>query len=102
MALAAARNRPSEGIWTPSGDYLSDCHKRTPLGNSTFVYTIVLTRLGVAALTASQIVIPIENLFIVAASGLALAAVASIGQALGDDFLKDAKKHANAALRLGF
>jgi Na+-driven multidrug efflux pump len=32
---------------------------------------------------------------------LAPAAVASIGQALGDDSLKDAKKHANAALRLG-
>ena len=70
-------------------------------GTSTFVYTIVLTRLGVAALTASQIVITIENLFIVAASGLAPAAVASIGQALGDDSLKDAKKHANAALWLG-
>ena len=70
-------------------------------GTSTFVYTIVLTRLGVAALTSSQIVITIENLFIVAASGLAPAAVASIGQALGDDSLKEAKKHANAALRLG-
>ena len=43
----------------------------------------------------------IENLFIVAGSGLAPAAVASIGQALGDDSLKAAKKHANAALRLG-
>jgi putative MATE family efflux protein len=70
-------------------------------GTSTFVYTIVLTRLGVAALTSSQIVMTIENLFIVAASGLAPAAVASIGQALGEDSLKDAKKHANAALRLG-
>ena len=69
-------------------------------GTSTFVYTIVLTRLGVAALTSSQIVMTIENLFIVAASGLAPAAVASIGQALGEDSLKDAKKHANAALRL--
>jgi putative MATE family efflux protein len=68
---------------------------------STFVYTIVLARLGIAALTSSQIVMTIENLFIVAASGLAPAAVASIGQALGDDSLEDAKKHANAALRLG-
>jgi Na+-driven multidrug efflux pump len=64
------------------------------------VYTIVLARLGIAALTSSQIVMTIENLFIVAASGLAPAAVASIGQALGDDSLQDAKKHANAALRL--
>jgi Na+-driven multidrug efflux pump len=50
-------------------------------GTSAFVYTIVLTRLGVAALTSSQIVMTIENLFIfiVAASGLAPAAVASIG-----------------------
>jgi putative MATE family efflux protein len=70
-------------------------------GTSTFVYTIVFTRLGIVALTSSQIVMTIENLFIVAASGLAPAAVASIGQALGDDSLKKAKKHANAALRLG-
>jgi putative MATE family efflux protein len=70
-------------------------------GTSTFVYTIILARLGVAALTSSQIVMTIENLFIVAASGLAPAAVASIGQALGDNSLADAKKHANAALRLG-
>ena len=63
--------------------------------------SIVLTRLSVAGLTASQIVMTIENLFIVAASGLAPAAVASIGQALGDDSLKVAKRHANAALRLG-
>jgi putative MATE family efflux protein len=70
-------------------------------GTSTFVYTIILTRLSVAGLTASQIVMTIENLFIVAASGLAPAAVASIGQALGDDSLKEAKRHANAALRLG-
>jgi putative MATE family efflux protein len=70
-------------------------------GTSTFVYTIVFTRLGIAALTSSQIVMTIENLFIVAASGLAPAAVASIGQALGADSLAAAKKHANAALRLG-
>jgi putative MATE family efflux protein len=70
-------------------------------GTSTFVYTIILTRLGVAALTSSQIVMTIENLFIVASSGLAPAAVASIGQALGDDSIEDAKKHANAALRIG-
>jgi Na+-driven multidrug efflux pump len=42
-----------------------------------------------------------SRLVIVAASGLAPAPVASIGQALGDDSLKAAKKHANAALRLG-
>jgi len=70
-------------------------------GISTFVYTILFTRLGIAALTSSQIVMTIENLFIVTASGLAPAAVASIGQALGADSLKEAKKHANAALRLG-
>ena len=71
-------------------------------GTCTFVYTIILTRLSVAGLTASQIVMTIENLFIVAASGLAPAAVASIGQALGDDSLKEAKRHANAALKLGY
>ena len=70
-------------------------------GTSTFVYTIILTHLGVAALTSSQILMTIENLFIVAASGLAPAAVASIGQALGEGSLQSAKKHANAALWLG-
>ena len=70
-------------------------------GTSTFVYTIILTRLAVAALTSSQIAMTIENLFIVGASGLAPAAVASIGQALGANSLEDAKRHANAALRLG-
>jgi putative MATE family efflux protein len=70
-------------------------------GTSTFIYTIVFTRLGIAALTSSQIVMTIENLFIVAASGFAPAAVASIGQALGSDSLEKAKKHANSALRLG-
>jgi hypothetical protein len=34
----------------------------------------------------------IENLFIVAASGLAPAAVGSIGQALGEDFTERCKK----------
>ena len=38
---------------------------------------------GVSALAASQIVMVNENLFIAAASGLAPAAVASIGQAIG-------------------
>ena len=33
-------------------------------GTSTFVYTIIFTRLGIAMLTSSQIVMTIENLFI--------------------------------------
>ena len=70
-------------------------------GASAFVYTVVFTRLGTAALAASQIVMVSENLFIAAASGLAPAAIASIGQAIGADSISSAKKNAVAVLRLG-
>jgi Na+-driven multidrug efflux pump len=101
VALAAARNRSRRGFWPSFGITYPIVISELLWGTSTFVYTIILTRLSVAGLTASQIVMTIENLFIVAASGLAPAAVASIGQALVDDSLKAAKRHANAALRLG-
>jgi len=70
-------------------------------GTSTFIYTIVFTRIGTAALASSQIAMTIENFFIVAASGLAPAAVASIGQAIGGGSLRHAKKQAGLVLRLG-
>jgi putative MATE family efflux protein len=70
-------------------------------GASAFVYTVVFTRLGTAALAASQIVMVSENLFIAAASGLAPAAIASIGQAIGAGSISSAKKNAVAVLRLG-
>ena len=70
-------------------------------GISAFVYTIVFTRLGTPALAASQIVMVIENLFIAAASGLAPAAVASIGQAIGAGSIRCAKKNAATVIRLG-
>jgi MATE family, multidrug efflux pump len=70
-------------------------------GASAFVYTVVFTRLGTAALAASQIVMVSENLFIAAASGLAPAAIASIGQAIGAGSISSAKKNATAVLRLG-
>ncbi|MGA8658310.1 MAG: MATE family efflux transporter [Chthoniobacterales bacterium] len=70
-------------------------------GTSTFIYTIVFTRLGTAALASSQIVMTIENLFIVAAAGLPPAAVASIGQAIGEGSWRHAKKQAGLVLRLG-
>ncbi len=71
-------------------------------GASAFAYTIIFTRLGTAALASSQVVMVIENLFIATASGLAPAAVASIGQAIGAGSISCAKKNAAAVLRLGF
>ena len=69
-------------------------------GTSTFVYTFVFTHLGTVALAASQIVTTVENLFIVAATGLAPAAVAAVGQALGREAVSRAKKLAGVLLRL--
>jgi putative MATE family efflux protein len=70
-------------------------------GTSTFVYIILFTRIGTNALAASQIVTAIENIFIVAATGLASAALASIGQALGHNSLQNAKNQAKRVLRAG-
>ncbi len=70
-------------------------------GASAFGYTVVFTRLGTRALAASQIVMVIENLVIAAGSGLAPAAVASIGQAIGAGSIQGAKKNAAIVLRLG-
>jgi MATE family, multidrug efflux pump len=70
-------------------------------GISAFVYTLVFARLGTPALAASQIVMTVENLFIVCASGLAPAAVATVGQAIGADSIGRAKSQAGAVLRLG-
>jgi MATE family, multidrug efflux pump len=70
-------------------------------GTSTFLYTIVFTRLGTAALASSQIVTTVENIFTVAATGLAPAAVATVGQALGMGSLQNAKKEASLVLRAG-
>jgi putative MATE family efflux protein len=70
-------------------------------GSSAFLYTLVFTRIGTAALAASQIVMVIENLFIVAGSGLAPAAVASIGQVIGAGSIRSAQTNAAAVLRLG-
>jgi Na+-driven multidrug efflux pump len=68
---------------------------------SAFVYTVILTRLGTIALAGSQIVMVIENLFSAAAAGLAPAAIASIGQAIGAGSIGSAKKNAGTVLRLG-
>lgn len=70
-------------------------------GVSAFAYTVVFTRLGTTALASSQIVMVIENLFIATAAGLAPAAIASIGQAIGAGSIRCAKKNAAAVLRLG-
>jgi putative MATE family efflux protein len=70
-------------------------------GTSAFLYTLVFTRLGTAALAASQIAMVIENLFIVAGSGLAPAAVATIGQLMGAGSIDRAKRNAATVLRLG-
>jgi MATE family, multidrug efflux pump len=70
-------------------------------GMSTFVYAVVFTRLGTTALAASQIVLSLENVFIVASAGLGPAAVAVVGQALGIGSLKAAKANAWLTLRFG-
>jgi putative MATE family efflux protein len=67
-------------------------------GASTFVYVIILTRISTEALASSQIVTTVENLFFVAASGLAPAAVATVGQALGAEARKIARQQARRVL----
>jgi putative MATE family efflux protein len=70
-------------------------------GASSFIYALVFTRLGTSALAASQIVMTIENVFIVAAAGFGPAAVAAVGQKLGTGSVRAAKEHANVILKLG-
>jgi putative MATE family efflux protein len=70
-------------------------------GTSTFIYTIVFTRIGTDALASSQIVTTIESIFIVAATGLAPAAVATTGQALGNNAKRNAVEQAGRVLRAG-
>jgi len=70
-------------------------------GMSTFVYAMVFTRLGTMAMAASQIVLSLESVFIVASAGLAPAAVAVIGHALGVGSLKAAKANAWLTIRFG-
>jgi putative MATE family efflux protein len=70
-------------------------------GASAFIYTVIFTHLGTVALAGSQIVMVIENLFIAAAAGLAPAAIATIGQAIGAGSIGSAKRNAGRVLRLG-
>jgi Na+-driven multidrug efflux pump len=70
-------------------------------GMSTFVYAMVFTRLGVAALAASQIVLSLESIFIVASAGLGPGAVVVIGHALGVGSLETAKANAWLTVRFG-
>jgi putative MATE family efflux protein len=70
-------------------------------GASSFIYALVFIRLGTSALAGSQIVMTMENIFIVAAAGLGPAAVATVGQKPGTGSVKAAKQHANVVLRLG-
>jgi putative MATE family efflux protein len=70
-------------------------------GMSTFIYAVVFARLGTISLAASQIVLSLESVFIVASAGLGPAAVAVVGHALGIGSLKAAKANAWLTLRLG-
>ncbi len=65
-------------------------------GTSAFVYVVIFTRISTEALASSQIVTTIENLFTV---GLAPAAVATVGQALGTDATRNAQQQAKRVLR---
>ena len=67
-------------------------------GTSAFVYVVIFTRISTEALAASQVVTMVENLFIVAASGLAPAAVATVGQSLGANAKGNARKQARRVL----
>ncbi|MBV8100018.1 MAG: MATE family efflux transporter [Verrucomicrobia bacterium] len=69
-------------------------------GTSTFAYVVIFTRIGTGALASSQIVTTMENLFILAASGLAPAAVATVGQALGSDATENAQRQARRVLHV--
>ena len=69
-------------------------------GTSTFVYVVIFTRISTEALASTQIVTTVENLFMLAASGLAPAAVATVGQALGTDAKKIAEQQARRVLYL--
>jgi putative MATE family efflux protein len=116
FVLLISLYRRSEGLqWTWPWQYkgISTISKRLtdityPLGlsemlwgASAFVYTVIFTHLGTVALAGSQIVMVIENLFIAGAAGLAPAAIASIGQAIGAGSIGSAKKNAGTVLRLG-
>jgi putative MATE family efflux protein len=70
-------------------------------GMSTFIYAVLFTRLGTTALAASQIVLSLESIFIVASAGLGPAAVAVVGHGLGVGSLKAAKANAWLTLRFG-
>ncbi len=70
-------------------------------GTSGFIYAIVFTRIGTTALAASQIAMTIENVFLVASSGLGPAAVAAVGQRLGTRSVGEAKANASLVLRFG-
>jgi putative MATE family efflux protein len=70
-------------------------------GMSTFIYAVVFTRLGTTKLAASQIVLSLESIFIVASAGLAAAAVAVIGHALGVGSPRAAKASAWLTIRFG-
>jgi putative MATE family efflux protein len=116
FVLLISLYRRSEGLqWTWPWQYkgISTISKRLtdityPLGlsellwgASAFIYTVVFSHLGTVALAGSQIVMVIENLFIAAAAGLAPAAIAFIGQAIGAGSIGSAKKNAGTVLRLG-
>jgi MATE family, multidrug efflux pump len=67
-------------------------------GTSAFAYVVIFTRISTEALASSQIVTTVETLFVVAASGLAPAAVATVGQALGADDRRTAQEQARRVL----
>ncbi|MBV9298785.1 MAG: MATE family efflux transporter [Verrucomicrobia bacterium] len=116
VALVGTFYRAKEGVkwlWpVPSGEVNSTSGKLIKLtfpiavsevlwGASSFIYALVFIRLGTSALAASQIVMTIENIFIVAVAGLGPAAVAAVGQKLGTGSVQAAKQHASVVLRLG-
>lgn len=66
-----------------------------------FLYTLLFARLSTAALAASQIVLSLEGLFIVASYGLPSAATTLIGHAVGARDPERARQWARTLMRVG-
>jgi putative MATE family efflux protein len=70
-------------------------------GLGIFLYTMLFARLGTEELAASQIVIAVESVFIVASSGLSIAALTLVGQEIGSSRMVAAQEKSNEIVAFG-
>ncbi len=66
-----------------------------------FVYTLLVVDLGTAMIAANQVVVTTEAIFVMASSGLSVAALTVIGQALGAKDEEKIRAAAKSVLQLG-